>query len=181
MKRFTETLAHPWPALLLLALGVMASAVLFSGVEGADAQSSGITPVFCTIPGQLISGEQDDFNCSYTDLSGSFSTVPAGQYLHVTDVLITPRTFPASEARYAVFISQRNSGGTFRQSRAFSSDTPDMTKMSSTMPLLIAGPGDFFSAESLDFVGEVEPNLDVDIIGYLASEPKVYLPLMSRD
>jgi hypothetical protein len=67
------------------------------------------------------------------------------------------------------------------QLRSFARDTPDMSQMSSTMPLLIAGPGDYFSAENLDLVGQTEPSLDVDILGYLASEPTIYLPLMSRN
>jgi hypothetical protein len=113
MKRFTESLDRRALLLLLLALGV-AAWVIFSGAKSADAQSTGVIPVFCTIPGQLTSGELDDFSCSYTDLSGSFTSVPAGQYLHVTDVLITPRSFPATDARYVAFISQRNSADAFR-------------------------------------------------------------------
>ena len=97
------------------------------------------------------------------------------------DRCATPRTFPASDTRYVAFISQRNSAGTFLELRSFARDTPDMTQMSSTMPLLIAGPGDYFSAENLDLSGQTEPSLDVEIFGYLASEPTIYLPLVSRN
>lgn len=86
---------------------------------------------------QVSPGFFPTFQCEYTDLRGLFTSVPAGQYLHVTNVLITPRDFSASDASDVLFVHQRSSEEGYRESRAFSSDRPDATMMSSTMLLLI--------------------------------------------
>lgn len=149
-----RTLRITAAALLLACAGLASSAA---------AAPAGAVPVLCTAV--VAEGTTELFSCIRHDTGAAFDDVPAGQFLHVTDILITRLGLVTTGDFYA-FVGRYNGLALPASPVIRVSGTPlDPTRLHFTTPVIVLQ-----SDENLAARNDVSSDfpLNVYAIGFLA-------------
>ena len=152
-----------WGALRRAGLGglLLLGAVLPAGSAAAP---PGAVPVFCDV--RASKGVEEVLSCRRPDTGASFTAVPSGQYLHVTDLLANRNTLADTGDFYLTL--GRDDGGSYpAEPKIDLSGIPTETKtLHFRTPVIVLGEGESLVAytdSSSDFP------LNLYVTGYLAT------------
>lgn len=147
---------------IVLVGALLAASVSPTAVQAAPPDA---VPVLCTVI--LSVGSTNTFGCRRQDTDALFTQIPAGLFLHVTDVIIIRNNLATSGEYYATI--GRDAGMFQGEPRITTSGTPlDPTVFHFKTPVIILDSGEALAARN---DGSSDFPINIYVSGYLADGP----------